>query len=179
MSLPTPHFLSQNILNEEEAKLATPLKFNSEPLHVVVFTINQQAYAIESRFIKEVFTIKELTPLFDMPPHFKGVVNLKRRIIAVFDLAIVLGLAPVKARTNSLAILLTNQLREFAIIIETVDRTETLPAESLSPYPGISQKHIKGEFSGQLILIDGETLIEDPHLLIQERANQALAQEND
>ncbi len=152
---------------------------DSDSLHVVVFTINQQPYAIESRFIKEVFIIKELTPLFDMPPHFKGAVNLKRRIIAVFDLAIVLGLAQVKAHANSLAILLTNQLREFAIIIETVDRTETLPVDSLSLYPDIRQKHLKGEFSGQLILIDGETLLEDAHLLIQERANQALAQEND
>lgn len=180
MSLPTPpisSLTSSDVLKEGDEKIA---KSNFLSLHVVVFTVNHQTYAIESRFIKEIFIIKELTSLFDMPPHFKGVVNLRRRIVAVFDFSVFLQLLPVKSNAASLAILLTNHLREFAMIVETVDRTETIPIESLFFYPpGTKQACLKGEFTGHWILIDGETLIQDPHLLIEERVNQPFAQENE
>lgn len=182
MSLPTPPSFpqlsgpSQAILKEEKTALDNPLN-PASPIHVLVFTVNQQSYAIESRFVKEVFTIKELTPLFDMPPHFKGVTNLRRRIVAVFDLAIFLQQP---FQMSSLAILLTNQLHEFALIVEAVDRTENLSLESLSLYlSGIAHTHLKGEFPGQLIFIDGKALIDDPHLLIQERVNPKFSQENE
>src|ERR1700726_1698325 len=55
-------------------------------LDVLEFRLAQERYAIETRYVREVHPLKDLTPLPCTPPFVLGIVNVRGRIVPVFDL---------------------------------------------------------------------------------------------
>src|SRR5688572_7065199 len=55
-------------------------------LHVLEFRLAQERYAIETRYVREVYPLKDLTPLPCTPPFVLGIVNVRGRILPVVDL---------------------------------------------------------------------------------------------
>jgi purine-binding chemotaxis protein CheW len=46
----------------------------------VLFSISNERYSIESIYIREVYTLKELTPLPCLPSFVMGVIQVRRKI---------------------------------------------------------------------------------------------------
>src|SRR4051794_13858537 len=57
-----------------------------EMLEILEFTLASERYAVENRYVLEVAPLKELTPLPCTPPFVRGIVNVRGRILPVFDL---------------------------------------------------------------------------------------------
>src|ERR1700712_5225839 len=79
----------ERILRERARLLARVPE--SEPvagavLELLEFSLAQERYAVENRFVREVCPLKELTPLPCTPPFLLGVVNVRGRILPVLDL---------------------------------------------------------------------------------------------
>src|SRR6059036_3053577 len=55
-------------------------------LELLEFRLAQERYALENRYVVEVCPLKELTPLPCTPPFVLGIVNVRGRIMPVFDL---------------------------------------------------------------------------------------------
>src|SRR4029077_20843283 len=55
-------------------------------LEVLEFRLAQESYAIETRYVREVYPLKDLTPLPCTPPFVLGIVNVRGRILPVIDL---------------------------------------------------------------------------------------------
>jgi len=50
------------------------------------FRLAQERYAVETRYVREVYPLKDLTPLPCTPPFVLGVVNVRGHILPVLDL---------------------------------------------------------------------------------------------
>jgi purine-binding chemotaxis protein CheW len=55
-------------------------------LEVVEFLLAYEKYGIESSYVREVYPIRELTPLPGTPPFVLGVTNVRGQILSVIDL---------------------------------------------------------------------------------------------
>lgn len=60
-------------------------------LEVLEFRLAQERYAVETRHVREVCPLKDLTPLPCTPPFVLGVVNVRGCILPVLDLKIFLS----------------------------------------------------------------------------------------
>ena len=60
----------------------------------LTFSLGEEEYGIPILKVKEIIGMMPFTPVPQMPPCFKGVVNLRGKVIPVIDLRVRLGLPP-------------------------------------------------------------------------------------
>ena len=68
-------------LAQEEIKADSDL----EILDVIVFCLASETYGIESAYVREVYPLKDFTPLPGTPPFVLGIINVRGQIISVVD----------------------------------------------------------------------------------------------
>lgn len=80
----------KDILRERAQQIAQPVKTKSQDksLEVVIFYLNEERYAIESEYVREVFALKEVTCIPGTPPIIYGIINVRRRIISLVNLSL-------------------------------------------------------------------------------------------
>src|SRR5688572_5081465 len=59
--------------------------------NVIVFALGKARYAVELRWVREVFTLGPVTPVAHAPQAVAGVVNYRGAIMPILDLAVLLG----------------------------------------------------------------------------------------
>lgn len=72
------------------ADLTNPALDPKEPF--VTFALGEEVYALSTRFVQEMVSLPEIVPEPGMPPHQRGIVNLRGAVIPVIDLRVRLGL---------------------------------------------------------------------------------------
>jgi purine-binding chemotaxis protein CheW len=141
-------------------------------LQLLEFGLAQEHYALEHEWVEEVFPLKELTPLPHTPPFIRGIVNLRSRILPVFDLKRFFDL-PEKGLTDLHRIILVrgNDL-ELGLLADFVVGIRSIPAESLqSPLPtltGIRSDYLKGVTAERLIVLDLPRILADPKIIVND-----------
>ena len=76
---------------EEEIRRLTE-KLNQKEDKYLMFRLEDTEYGIEILRVREIVTMMPITPIPNMPPYIKGVINLRGRVIPVTDLRLRLGL---------------------------------------------------------------------------------------
>jgi purine-binding chemotaxis protein CheW len=92
-TLDKKNFLSpeekRSILKARAQALAAEKKDETaqkEFIEIVVFRLASETYGIENSFIREVYPLKDYTPLPGTPPYVLGIVNVRGQIISIIDL---------------------------------------------------------------------------------------------
>lgn len=96
-----------------------PPLFSKEEVEVLVCQFGQEKFAIETKFIKEVSPLKSYTPLPGVPSFIFGIVNIKRKILSIFDLKAFFGLPPGKTENSQLVILEFGEM-ELALLTDGI-----------------------------------------------------------
>lgn len=81
------------VLRARAEVLARPLADVQSESTVDLVTLNLDgfSYAIEATLVREVYAVREITPLPTAPEFVLGITNIRGKIIAVLDLSAVLG----------------------------------------------------------------------------------------
>ena len=66
----------------------------SETKEYLTFTLGGESIALEAVQVREVLKYTPITQAPRMPPYMTGVINVRGNVIAVIDLALVLGVNP-------------------------------------------------------------------------------------
>src|ERR1035441_10847869 len=80
---------ARKILRERARALSRPRKQGpvaEASLELLEFRLAQECYALETRHVREVYPLRDLTPLPCTPPFVLGVVNVRGRITPVIDI---------------------------------------------------------------------------------------------
>jgi len=137
--------------------------------NVIVFALGQARYAVELRWVREVFTLGPVTPVARAPDAVAGVVNYRGAIMPILDLAVLLGTAPPGAERASA------HGGEGAILVQVEDVRAALRVSSV-----VEVATLRAEEDGVGGLVDSTgrsaTLIDPPALL--ERARAAVRSES-
>src|SRR5713226_10401213 len=127
-------------------------------LEVLEFRLAQERYAIETRYVREVYPLRELTPLPCTPPFVLGIVNIRGRILPVLDLKKFFEL-PEQGLTDLHRIILVrgNDL-ELGLLADVIVGVRRVAADSLQPplptLIGIRADYLKGIGEERLVVLD-------------------------
>jgi purine-binding chemotaxis protein CheW len=162
------------ILDERARLLArVPVQeTRAEGLEVVVFTLADERYGIETRHVREVVRLTNFTPLPGAPEFLAGIINLRGSILAVLDLGKFFGLAVPGLSDRTRVIVLGEERAEFGVLAEAANEVVTLRADALREPPdsvtGSAREYLRGVTADALLVLDGAVLLADPRLTIDQ-----------
>lgn len=164
------------ILRERARALASgsvkPTTPAGETLDVLEFRLDQETYAVESRWVQEVFPFKDLTPLPCTPPFVRGIVNVRGRIVPVLDLKRFFDL-PEKGITDlHRIILIRGHDLEFGLLADVIGSIRPIALAELQPtlatLAGVGSDYLKGITAERLIVLDLARILTDPRIIVHE-----------
>lgn len=142
-------------------------------LEVLEFILAQEKYAVESRHVREVYPLENLTPLPCTPPFVLGIINLRSEIVSVLDIKKFFDL-PEKGLTdlNKVIVLqsgpmLFGILADIIVGVRRIQATEIQP--SLPTLSGIRERYLRGITSDRTVLLDAGKLLADEQIIVQEQ----------
>jgi len=155
-----------------------------EYIEVVEFALASESYAVESRYVREVHPLEDLTPLPCTPTFVLGIVNLRGEILSVIDIKKFFEL-PEKGLTDlDVAIVLESGDMRFGLLADAVAGARRVPLTALQPplptLTGIRERYLRGVTAERLIVLDAGKLLADESIVVREQVSgQAVAQENE
>ncbi len=106
----------------------------SENNQLVVFTLDEQQYALNLSCVERIVRAVEITPLPDAPEMVLGVINVEGRVIPVLNTRKRLGLRERELELQDLFIIVSENGRTFALVADEVRPVlEVPPQEVVSP----------------------------------------------
>ena len=141
-------------------------------LEVLEFSLALERYAVETRFVREVHPLRDLTPLPCTPPFVLGIVNVRGRILPVLDIKKFFDL-PDQGLTDLHRIILVhgNDL-ELGLLADAIVGTRTIPVDDLQPplptLTGIRDEYLKGVTAECLVVLDLDRILSDPEIIVHE-----------
>jgi chemotaxis signal transduction protein len=158
----------REILEQRARTLARPRGVaSSERQTLAVFERAGLRYAIAQRFVYEVARAPRPTGLPRSERHWLGVTSLHGELLAVADLAVLLGAEPTSGdpERNVLLLVLGLTTRELAIEIDAVLEPVGADVPRLEPRHA-DASFIEGVTAEGLRVVRGELLLSDPRLIV-------------
>jgi purine-binding chemotaxis protein CheW len=173
-ALPSPEE-TRSILKKRAKALAQEPEQTGSPqntLEIVEFSLSQEIYGIGSAFVREVYPLRELTPLPCTPSFVLGIISVRGQILSVIDLKKFFDL-PERGITNlNKVIVVRNDAMELGIIADEIIGIRNISANELQPplstMTGIHAEYLKGVTGERLIVLDMDRILTDRKLVVQE-----------
>jgi purine-binding chemotaxis protein CheW len=147
----------------------------AERIEVLAFSLAGESYGVETRHIRKVCQLKDLTAVPCTPPFLAGVMNLHGQIVAIIDLRKFFEL-PGRGLTDlDRVIVLAGGGSELGLLADSVDGVRWVTVadlqEGLPTLTGIRERLLKGITGQMLVVLDGARLLGDAGLKINEKVN--------
>jgi purine-binding chemotaxis protein CheW len=165
----------QRILRQRAERLArepVPAAVHESGLLVVEFALGDERYAIEQACVREVQTVREITPMPCTPAFVLGIINLRGRILTVLDIRRLFDLPIPEGEPQGPVLVVRSGDVEAGILADDVTGVRTLPGEALQdPMPvfaGARADFIKGVTRDQTAILDIAAMLGDPRTTVNE-----------
>jgi purine-binding chemotaxis protein CheW len=164
----------ERILRERAGRLAAvDARVETGPmLEVLTFQLAGERYAMESSYVRQVFTLRDMTRVPCTPAFVLGIINVRGEICPVIDLKRVFGM-PERGLTNATrAIVIRDERLELGIVADVVLQVRALPEASLQPPPatlsGVHAEFVRGVTDEALIVLDAARVLAHPSMVVHE-----------
>ena len=97
----------------------------------MVFVINNQKYALSSKYITEIIEILPITKVPFLPEYMKGIINLRSTIIPVMDARMRFGMEPIEYSERTCIIIIENEANTIGLIVDAVNEVLTIPPKQI------------------------------------------------
>lgn len=145
-------------------------EYKQGAIETVLFSIAKERYAIESIYIREAYSLKELTKLPCVPPFVVGVIQVRRKIYSVIDLRKLFDLRIQESAAK--ALILEKEKMAFGILVEEVlGMKDVYPSELQQPLPsmtGILLEFVKGITKDKIVVLNGSAILNSSSLIVEQ-----------
>ena len=147
-----------------------------EFIEIIVFRLASEIYGLETVYVREVFPLKDFTPLPGTPPFVLGIVNVRGQILSVLDIKKFFNLPEKGLGDLNKMIIIHNDRMEFGILTDEIVGIQNIESgrlqESLPALEGLKEEYLKGITSDRLIVLDAEKLLNDKKIIVHEEVTQ-------
>jgi purine-binding chemotaxis protein CheW len=165
----------QHILKTRAQALAQEVE-KQEPfaarLEVIEFLSTGTKCAVPASAVREVYPVKDLTPLPSTPPLMLGIINVRGLILPIIDLAQIFNPSEKKANAYRNAIIVYVDNLEAGIAAETILGLQHLPLSAIQPplltLTGSHAQYLRGFTTEGTMVIDVQKLLLGTRLGTQE-----------
>lgn len=168
----------KQILRARAQVLARPtdtVRPTEAPLELLAFHLARERYALETRYVRGVHPLKNLTPLPSTPPFVLGIVNVRGRIVPVFDIRKFFNLLESGLTDLHRVILVGGNDLEIGLLADMGVGVITIAAQSVQPPPptftGIGARYLKGVTAERLVVLDISSILTDPGILVHQESD--------
>ncbi len=170
-------------MNKETRELlkARALEMAQEPeqkkglspiVQLIAFSLGAETYGLESAYIREVYPLKDFTPLPGVPDYILGIINVRGQIIPVVDLKKLFHLPEQGITELNKVIILHDDQMEFGILADEVRGTQGVEEDDIMPAPhtlsGIGEENLKGITRESLIVLNAKKLLTDERMVVND-----------
>jgi purine-binding chemotaxis protein CheW len=143
---------------------------DEDVLKALVFVRGQERYAIPVAYVMQGLTTPQVTPLPCVAAHFRGVINVRGRILSVLDIRRFWRLPTEDPPGPPKLIVVKAGSLEFAIMADDVLEMVSIPLQEVTPplTAGVGLDHIQGVSPSGTVIIDVESLSQDRRLKVHE-----------
>jgi purine-binding chemotaxis protein CheW len=141
-------------------------------LEVVEFLLAYETYGVEPSYVREVYPLKELTPLPCTPPFVLGIINVRGQILSVIDLKTFFDLPEKRLTDLDKVIVVHDDAMAFGILADAIVGVRSVPLSHIQPslptLTGIRAAYLKGVTGERLVILDAAKLLTDKALIVFE-----------
>jgi purine-binding chemotaxis protein CheW len=141
-------------------------------LEVVEFLLANERYGIESSYIREVYLMKELTPVPSTPAFVLGITSVRGRILSVIDVKKFFDLPERGLGDLNRIIIIESNEMELCILADVVMGVRSIPLDEIQPslpnLTGIRQEYLRGITKDQVVILDMEKFLSDKKIVVHE-----------
>lgn len=162
--------------------LATPLHVASAgtTLELLVFSLGGKRYGIKVKHVREIYPVRQITPIPRTPDFVVGVFSARGRLLSVIDLHAFLGLPKASLTHNSKIIVIANEAQsmgskdemELGLLADEVENVLTLFEDELTPMvSSLNDSQVEftlGVRADMLVVLNLEMLLNNKRLIIHE-----------
>lgn len=133
----------------------------------LIFSLGDEMYGMEIRYITEIIGIQPITEVPEMPQYVRGITNLRGKIIPVMDARLRFRKAERTYDDRTCIIVIDTHKTSIGLIVDSVAEVLTLQEHEIVAPPEIirvGQRYIKGigNSGGKVrLLLDCEKLLTD------------------
>jgi purine-binding chemotaxis protein CheW len=147
-------------------------KAAGETIEVLEFLLGDESYGIEATFVREVYPLKELTPLPGTPSFVLGITNVRGEILSVIDMKKFLDLPEMETTDHNRVVIVHNESMEFGILADHIPGVRLIRLEDIRPPPptltGISAEYLRGVTSERTVILDAGEILSDKKIVVDE-----------
>ena len=139
---------------------------------VLEFLLAYERYAIETRYVREVYPLKDLTPVPCTPKFVLGVINVRGQILSVIDIKKFFDL-PDKGLTDLNKVMIVNSDgMQLGVLADVILGVREIAEEDIQPslptLTGIRAEYLIGVTKERLVVLDVLKLLSDKKIVVQE-----------
>ncbi len=143
-----------------------------EYMEVLQFLLAYEKYAVESKYVREVCPLRDLTYVPCTPNFVLGIINVRGKIVSVIDIKKFFGLPERGLGDLNKVIILTSGHMEFGILADAIIGVLRTPMNAVQPsfasLKGIREDYLKGITGDRIAVLDGERLLSDKGIAVNE-----------
>jgi purine-binding chemotaxis protein CheW len=167
------------ILEERARELARPMEEEErgEITSLLILGVRAELYGIDIAVAQETRPFAEMAPLPNVPPFWRGLVNVRGHLCPVLDLGRYLQVLDGSAshegadRGPGMLVVIGNSAVTVAMLVDSVGEIRRIPAGSIKPSPaeapGGASQAILGVTHDLVSVLDTEALLGDRSLIVQ------------
>ena len=148
---------------------------SSASINIIAFALGSENYCIESAFVREVYPLKDFTPLPGVSSYIFGIINVRGQILPVVDLKKFFNLPERGLGELNKVIILCDDQMEFGILADMVHGTQEIELEDIRNVPstvtGIGEEYLKGVTKERLIVLNAKRLLSDKSIVVNDGVN--------
>ncbi len=165
----------KRILEERARTHATKSKSaisESDMLPAVAFVLHPEIYAIEYIYVKEVLTMKNLTPLPGTPAFVMGIVNYRGAVVSAVNLKKLFGLREMGLTEFNKLLIISDDVMTMGIVADAIHGTQLINSGTLSSPPATISETAREFFRGVSpdgrILLDAGRMLGSPKMIVDQ-----------
>lgn len=169
-----PAEFNKSVLTKRAAQLTKVIEkgeIKGDYITILPFQLSLETFALETKYVKEVYPLKDVTRLPGAPLFLYGITSIRRKIFPIIDLKVFFSFKDKPNAKKSLLIIGNNE-SEFALLTDGFSAIRTVLNNeiqlSLPTLTGMKQEFLKGIISDGTVILDGQKLLTSPHLMIKE-----------
>lgn len=101
----------------------------------MTFHVHSLVFGAPIGDVRETIGLRPITALFHVPPCLAGIANLRGEILAVIDVAALLGLPSTRRGPESRIVIVEHGGRAAGLIVDRLDAILSVPAADVSEAP--------------------------------------------
>jgi purine-binding chemotaxis protein CheW len=161
------------ILRERARNLAKrPVsdELDAECLSVIEFMLAHERYAMEMSFVREVYPLRDLTPVPCTPSFILGIINVRGQVVSVMDMKEFFDLPRSDPSDQHRVLIVKSPTMELGILADSVLGERRIPVEDiqsdLAAFASTREGYIRGVTKDRVIVMDMGKILEDGGIVV-------------